>query len=200
MATYSTAIPALDPLASGNYDKPAAGIAKGEPLQDAHVAAAAQQHKTRKALAKNNPQFVTEDELVASKRRKHLVESANFDGPVPLWGLQMQQTVQQMQEQMQQMQQKMEKMQRQIHQESQRCMNRSRRYTRSPIEALIRLEDGQCPDQQAPNGVWFPADQNELFDADANRINALLEFYSLGAYGTQDEKMARLDQFLGVII
>lgn len=204
MANYSTNIPALNPLAFGINDNPAAGIVQGEPLQDVHVAAATLQHQTRKRFAKSNPQFVTEEELVASKRRKHVVASANFDGPTPIWAQQLQQTLQdqtlQMQEMKEYMQEMKEEFQREMKQEIQRNMNRSRKYTTESIEALIRVDDGEVPGPQAPNGLWFPGNQDELMAASALRINALLGFYGLPANGLQAAKKDRLKRFLGVTL
>jgi len=185
-------IPALQGLQSEVDDYPAQNINAGDPLNDNHVVAARNQHKNRKALEMAN--LATDDEVTESKRRKHGVESANFDGSVPLWAQQMMQQNQQMQ---QQMQQQLQRMERRIEQESQRSMNRSRRSTSDAIEQLVRLADGYYPHQHQ---VWFPADQESLLTATVPNLTALLLFYNIPVNGNRQQKIASLKKFLGVTL
>ena len=121
-AQYINDIPALPPLASGVDDSSAPAITLGDALSSQHVSAANLQHENRQSLANIVPALATEDEVVASKRRKHIVESSNFDGPIPAWGQQMLATQQQMQGAQQQMMETMKQMQvtqQQMHQQTQ---------------------------------------------------------------------------------
>eukprot|EP00977_Amphora_coffeiformis_P020548 scaffold8371_cov199-Amphora_coffeaeformis.AAC.1 len=198
--TYVTGIDPLQPLASGVDDNPAAGIAAGDVMSSQHVIDARIQHQTRKHFFQAGNQTATDDEVVNSKRRKHQVESANFDGAAPLWGQQMQHQMQQMQHQMQQMQHQMQQMQetleRKITIESERNMNRSRRSTSDPIAKLIRVNDGQYPQ----DNDWPFANQNELESATGNRIHPLLVFYGLPVTGSLVERKGRLKMHLGVVL
>jgi hypothetical protein len=106
-ATYADGIPALAPLVSGVNDNAAATINVGQNMDGTHVTAAMHQHANRKRLAMLNPPLATPAEVVSSKRRKHKVQSANFDGPIPAWAHQMQQTMTQVQQTQTQMQQTM---------------------------------------------------------------------------------------------
>ena len=206
--TYAMDIPALPGLTSGAHDNPAQAILQGDDLNNAHVAASRHQHQNRKRLAKNDANLVTEDELVASKRRKHIVAASNFDGPIPAWGQQMAALLQQMnqaianvQQQMDQrfdkMDQRMEQMERRMQQESERAMNRFRRNTSDEIVPVIRLVDGQYP---ADANLWFPRNQIQLLKARMERIGPLMDFYSLPAAAEVNirVKRARLMAFLGV--
>jgi hypothetical protein len=192
--TYAVGILPLAVLASGAEDNPAAGIAQGDALSDQHVADASKQHRNRKRLATTEEPLVTAAELVASKRRKHEVQSANFDGPVPLWAQQMHQQMQQMQ---QQMQQQMEQIDRRIQQESERSMNRSKRKLSDPIANVIRLLDGAKPNE-APHALWFPADYDKLARATGPSVTALLGFYGVGLGGNAEANRALLKDHLGV--
>ena len=69
--SYSAAIPALAPLASGSDDDPAPAIAQGDLLNHYHVTQATSQHQNRKVLHKVH--LATPAEVVASKIRKTLV-------------------------------------------------------------------------------------------------------------------------------
>jgi hypothetical protein len=95
--------------------------------------------------------LATEDEVVASKRRKHDVESANYVGAaLPLWAHNLQQALQQQMTAMQQalqqeMQQNVQRITRVILQESQRSINRSRHSNAKRIERVTRVDDGQIP-------------------------------------------------------
>jgi hypothetical protein len=247
MATYPVDIPALPPLASGTNDNPAPAIFEGDPLEEGHVATATIQHQTRKLLLEASPLLATQEEVVASKGRKHSVESANFDKGAPLWAENLQQNLQeqmaamqqnlqnmegQMTKMLQNMEGQMTKMQqnlegrftkmlqnlegqlngfqqqrqqgfqliiREIQQESQRSMNRSRQSTEESIDVLVRVEDGQFPDQQDP-AIWFPIDQNILTEATVIQLDALLGFYHQNVTGTRAEKVNRLKRFLGVTL
>jgi glycerol-3-phosphate cytidylyltransferase-like family protein len=143
MATYPVDIPSLPPLASGFNDNPAPPIAQGDVLQNDHVTAARIQDKNRKRLSECNPPLATQDEVVASKRRKHDVESANYVGAaVPSRAQNFQQALQQQMTAMQQalqqqltamqqalqqeLQQNVQRITRVILQESQRSTNRTR--------------------------------------------------------------------------
>jgi hypothetical protein len=64
-------------LASGAHDNPAHYIVAGEALQDGDVEAATRRHKNRKLLAKQHPPQANGAEVVASKRRKHMVQACN---------------------------------------------------------------------------------------------------------------------------
>ena len=187
MGTYVTNIPQLDVLASGIDDNAAAAIQMGDNLDAAHVGAAIVQHKNRKRLATMNPPMALPEEVVQSKRRKHKVESANFDGPTPLWA-------QQMQQQMTQLQQQME---RRIDRESQRSMNRSRRNTGEEIQPVIRLDDGQTP---TDHNVYFPENQVALEALTGAHVVALLNFYGLDVNGNIRARKDRLMRHLGVTL
>jgi hypothetical protein len=187
MGTYVTDIPQLDVLASGIDDNAAAAIQIGDNLDEAHVSAATLQHKNRKRLATTNPPMALPEEVVQSKRRKHQVESANFDGPTPLWA-------QQMQQQMTQLQQQLE---RRIDRESQRSMNRSRRNNREEIQPVIRLNDGQTP---TDHNIHFPENQVALEDLTGPHVVALLNFYGLDVNGNIRAKKDRLMRHLGVTL
>jgi hypothetical protein len=52
---------------------------------------------------------------------------------------------------------------------------------------LVRVEDGQFPDQQDP-AIWFPNNQNILTRATVVQLKALLGFYHLNVAGTRAEK------------
>jgi hypothetical protein len=96
METYQVNIPPLDALASGVDDYPAGivnGITVGDNLQDANVIVSTIQHENRKRLAEVNPPYVTDNELMASKRRKHLVQACHFSGTTPPWAVQMQASI-----------------------------------------------------------------------------------------------------------
>jgi hypothetical protein len=172
MATYPVDIPALPPLASGADDNPAPANSHGDRLDDSHVAAAKTQHTG-----------------------------------VPLWAVTMEQKLQlqintlqdTLQSLQQQMQQNFQRVRREIKQESQRSMNRSRVHTYQQIEMVVRVDDGQMPNQQEPS-IWFPKDQNELIDVAEHQISALLEFYGQDPGGTRTEKEDRLKEFLGVVL
>jgi uncharacterized phage infection (PIP) family protein YhgE len=160
---------------------------QGDPVQDGHVTAATIQHRNRKVLRTITPPLATDDDVLASKRRMRDVQSVNFDAraEVPLWARTIHQTLQQQQQTLQSVQQQVNALQQQVNalhqqmntmeqesqknlermsrenlQERQRLMNRSRLITAAPIEMVIRLDDGQMPDQQNP-AIWFPADQNK---------------------------------------
>jgi hypothetical protein len=193
MATYPDGIPALPPLASGIDDEPAPAILQGDLVQGGHVTAAMIQHQNRKVLRARIPQWVTEDEILASKHRKYHVQGVNFDpAGVPHWALAIQQTLQNVQ-------QTVERMNREIQQERQRSMNRSRKINEQPIEMLVRVDDGQMPDQQDPP-VWFPIDQNNLMNATSNQLSALLIFYGQGPAIHKQDKQNQLKRFLGVTL
>jgi hypothetical protein len=228
MATYPVDIPALAPLASGADDTAAPPISQGDPLDNGHVVAATFQHQNRKKLYAMSPRRATQNDVVASKHRKHLVESANFDGgAAPAWAVIMQQNLENLQQQMtaltasqQNLQQQMTAMQQNLnlqHQESlltwqqqmqlfrsmsrdiQKSMNRSRRNTEEPIEVLIRVEDGQLPTNQNPE-IWFPAKQSDLLYASVPQLSALLVFYGQDATGETAVLLSRLKGFLGVTL
>ena len=118
--------------------------------------------------------------MVASKRRKHIVQSANFDGPVPAWAQQMMDSVQH------------------VLRRQDRAENRSRLRASDPILSIPRLVDGKKPNV-SPLRLWFPADQAALVNANEDRMNALLNFYSLGDEGCDMTKKLRLMAHLGVI-
>jgi TolA-binding protein len=215
MATYPVDIPSLPPLASRANDNPAPPITRGELLQDNHVTAARAQHKFRKRLSECNPPLATQDEVVASKRRKHNVESANFVGAsVPLWAHNLQQQIianmqqkmanmqEGLQEQIANMQQqtnqRMDRLQWQVQQESQKSINRSRRSPDEKIEMVVR-DDGEMPDEQNPP-IWFPNDHDDITLATGVEVSSLLAFYSLDPDGPATEKKIRLRRFLGVIL
>ena len=189
---YVNDIPALPPLASGVDDSSAPGITEGEPLAFRDVTAALLQHQNRKRLAVCVPILATEDELVASKRRKLTVQSSNFDGPVPAWAQQMMAAVQEMREDLHQLT-------RRYDEEKARTMNRSQRRTTDPIEPLLRLVDGDTPNNGRHPQLWFPQNQEDLLVAAPARVNALLRFYNLGDEGNNAEKKFRLMKHLGVI-
>jgi hypothetical protein len=94
MATYLRDIAELPALASGVDDAPAAEIAIGDAVAIAHVGAASRQYKNRKRLAEMPNPRATDFEVADSKRRKRLVESCNFDGPIPAWADPMNTTLQ----------------------------------------------------------------------------------------------------------
>ena len=98
----------------------------------------------------------------------------------------------QTQEQMHDIKEQMQK----LRQESQRNMNRSRRLSKDPIEALIRCGDGDSPRNH--DEVWFPQDQNKLTEASGRQLNSLLQFYHLPQTGTKTDKQQRLNKFLGI--
>ena len=163
------------------------------------------------------------------QQMQHGEESAQFDGAAtPKWaqGLrrqiqddmpeqtaslqQMQQQMQQMQQTMQQMQQTMQQMQQQMQQqnlelrwliqeESARSKNRSLRSNQDRMEPLIRTRDGTSPTAE-PHNLWFPANNEELYYAEASQVNALLAFYSLETTGLVPERKKRLRQHLQVIL
>ena len=219
-AQYINDIPALPPLASGVDDSSVPAITLGDALSSQHVSAANLQHENRQGLANNVPALATEDEVVASKRRKHIVESSNFDGPIPAWGQQMLATQQQMQGAQQQMMETMKQMQvtqQQMHQQTQqqfqqmqvtlqqlvrrqdqdmdRAKLRSRRNADQTILPIRRMEDGKKPNE-APFDLWFPNDQGELYTANRARVVALLNFYGLDQAGNDMEKKLRLLAYL----
>ena len=88
---YSVNIPALDPLASGVDEHSADAICQGENLDLNHVVAANRQYKNRKHLSNASPPMANEAEVARAKKRRHIVQSANFDGPVPIWAEEMKQ-------------------------------------------------------------------------------------------------------------
>jgi hypothetical protein len=193
---YANNIPALPPLAAGVDDGPAPAIAQGEPLAFQDVTAAHRQHRNRKRLAKNDPALVTGDELVASKRRKHTVQSSNFDGPTPAWAKQMEAN---MERRFEQVSRRFDLLSRRLDLENERGMNRSRRSATDRIVSVLRMEDGMKPNV-APFRLWFPRNQAALVGADEVRLNALLDFYGLGQEGNDMEKKLRLMSHLGVIV
>jgi hypothetical protein len=182
MATYTTNIEALPPLVSGVPETQVNAIFAGDALQDADVVSARNQYHDRKILTLTSTPLATAEELVVAKRRKHMVESSNFDGPVPLWATQMQQN--------------MQVMSRSMSIESQRSMNRSLRATSDPISPVIRL-DGSSP---LDNGVWFPADHVALLESTGNQLNPLLAFYGLPQQGNLSQKRFELKRHLGVTL
>ena len=215
-AQYINDIPALPPLASGVDDSSAPAITLGDALSSQHVSAANLQHENRQGLANNVPALATEDEVVASKRRKHIVESSNFDGPIPAWGQQMlatqqqmmamlqqmmetmkqvQVTQQQMQQQFQQMLVTLQQLVRHQDQDTDRATSRSLRNATEHIVPIRRLEDGMKPNE-APFDLWFPGDQGELYTATRARVVALLNFYGLDQAGNDMEKKLRLLAYL----
>jgi hypothetical protein len=227
MATeYAMPVVALAALATGANDNPAPAIALGDATGVQHVVAARAQHANRKRLATLDPPQATGTEVVDSKRRKHLVQSANFDGDVPMWAQQMQNTIQHqlqqhtntiqqrmdaiqermdtIQEQLQGMQvtqqQAMEQMDRRIQLESDRSMNRSLRTSQNPIVAVIRLSDGLRPTDNDANNLWFPEDYKRLHNATGAHINPLLAFYKLDQGGNLGDKKDRLQAHLGVTL
>jgi hypothetical protein len=206
MATqYAMPVVALPALATGVNDNPAPAIAMGDATGVQHVVAARAQHANRKRLAKLDPPQATETEVVDSKRRKHLVQSANFDGDVPMWAQQMQdQLTNTIQQQLQQhtntIQQRMDTMDRRIQLESDRSMNRSLRTNQNPIVAVIRLSDGLRPTDNDANNLWFPEDYKRLQNATPARINPLLGFYQLDQGGNLGDKKDRLQAHLGVTL
>jgi hypothetical protein len=214
MATYQSDIPALDPLASGYNDNPANGIVAGDALNDADVVAATRQHKNRKLLAVAGPTAVTAEEVAASKRRKHLVESSNFSGPVPPWALQMHASMMAIQESMlatqasvaglPQMQASVEELTGQVgrlitmlKEGRQRSMNLAIRERGNRIEPVIRLQDGAAP---VDRNVWFPASLESLTSAGNRDLNSLLRFCGLAQTGSQEERIAALKMHLGIAI
>ena len=194
---YANNIPALPPLAAGVDDGPAPAIAQGEPLAFQDVTAAHRQHRNRKRLAKNDPALVTGDELVASKRRKHTVQSSNFDGPTPAWAQQMQATQREMQASQREIIDTLQMVTRRQNEEAQRGMNRSRRHPTDHIVPLVRLLDGDEPNADR-HGLWFPQNQVQLLDATGPHLTALLEFYNLDVRGVRGDKKNRLMAHLGV--
>jgi hypothetical protein len=55
------------------------------------------------------------------------------------------------------------------------------------MEVLVRVEDGQFPDQQDP-AIWFPNNRNILTRATVFQLKALLGFYHLNVAGTRAEQ------------
>jgi hypothetical protein len=208
MAFYANDIAALPPLASAIDDNPADAIAQGDALNEDHITAARLQHTTRKHLSAASVNAASAAEVTTAKRRKHLVESSNFEeGAVPVWAAQLQQQMQamqnQMQNQMQAMQNQMQAMQnqtdRRIDQESQRSMNRSLRDNQDPVEPLIRLADGEFPNNAA-YALWFPANNGALYGATGLQMDPLLAFYGLPTDGSVEVRRRRLRRFLGITL
>jgi hypothetical protein len=200
MATYPTNIEALQALASGANDAPAAGIVKGAAVDIAHVVAASGQHTNRKRLATLAVPQATAVEVAESKRRKHLVESCNFDGDIPVWAQQMQQTFQ---EQMQTFQQTLGQTRDDVRmlgwkmdQRDQRSRNRSSGDMAHPVGKVIRLTDGAEPGDD----VWFPDNEGQLVSASGAQLENLLIFYGLPVIGTLSQKYVRVATHLGVIV
>jgi hypothetical protein len=171
MATYPVDIPALPPLASGADDNPAPAISHGDRLDDSHVAAAKIQH--------------TGDPLWAVTMEQKLQLQIN--------------TLQDTLQTLLQQQQNFQRVHLEIEQEILRSMNRSRTHNAQRIAMLVRVDDGQMPNQQEPS-IWFPKDQNEFRDVAEHRVSALLEFYGQDLGGTRTEKEDRLKEFLGVVL
>jgi outer membrane protein OmpA-like peptidoglycan-associated protein len=146
--------------------------------------------------------MATEDEVVASKRRKHDVDSANYVGTaLPLWAHNLQQALQQQMTAMQQalqqeMQQNVQRITRVILQESQRSINRSRHSNAKRIERVIRVDDGQIP---GPH-IWFPLNESSLMNATEAQLSDLLGFYNQNPHGAKVERQDRLKEFLGVTL
>jgi TolA-binding protein len=217
-ATYALDIPVLGPLASGLPEIQVAAIAQGNPISSDDIVAATQQYKIRKRLQSCSPALATSNEVVQARRRKHAVESAQFDGPTPAWAQQLQaqmqgqmqqmQALQQMQAQMQgqmqqmqrdlqaQMQTQNDRLERCIQIESQRSRNYARHTTGSAVAKLMTASDGTMP----PGNLWFPANQNELVHATSDQMIPLFNFYQLPQNGTVAEKRDRLADHLGVIL
>jgi hypothetical protein len=190
-------IPALDPLASGAIDNAAAAVINaGQNLDGADVTAATRQHTSRKRLAMLDPPLATSAEVVSSKRRKHKVQSAHFDGPpaVPAWAQQMQDTLTRVELKPTGVEQQT----RFLLEDNQRSKNRSRRNATDPIQPLIRTADGQLPVHPHLVDVVFPANQIALEDMKGPQLNRLLTFYGLGNNGSFSEKLIRLMQHLGI--
>ncbi|CAJ1934684.1 unnamed protein product [Cylindrotheca closterium] len=115
-ATYEVHIPSLAPLASGHQEIPVPAINQGDPMTTDDIAGATSQYKMRKSIQMNHPTLVTSREVIEAKRRKHAVESAQFDGSTPAWAQQMQGQSQQIQQTQTQMQRLMQQMLGQIQQ------------------------------------------------------------------------------------
>ena len=139
-AQYINDIPALPPLASGVDDSSAPAITLGDALSSQHVSAANLQHENRQGLANNVPALATEDEVVASKRRKHIVESSNFDGPIPAWGQQMQATQQQMMAMLHLMHQQTQQQFQQMHQQTQQVQVTQQQMQQQFQQMLVTLQ------------------------------------------------------------
>ena len=200
-ATYALDIPVLGPLASGLPEIQVAAIAQGNPISSDDIVAATQQYKIRKRLQSCSPALATSNEVVQARRRKHAVESAQFDGPTPAWAqhlqAQMQGQMQQMQRDLQaQMQTQNDRLERCIQIESQRSRNYARHTTGSAVAKLMTASDGTMP----PGNLWFPANQNDLFSATGTQVNHLLHFYGLPEDGTVGNRRARLANHLGVVL
>lgn len=218
MNTYATDIPVLPPLASGAAETNVNPIVAGAALQEADIVLARNQYKDRKHLAAASTPLATEDEVVAAKRRKYLVDASNFQGPVPVWAAQLHQNMQQMQQNIENMQQSIENMQQSMQDmqqsienmqnaqgnlsnliiiESQRSMNRCRKYNHEYITPLVR-PDGLSP---IDNGLWFPRNHDVLVAGNGNgEVNPLLVFYGLPVNGRLDQKKETLKKHLGVIL
>jgi hypothetical protein len=225
MDTYTVNIPALDPLGSGAHDNPAKGIAKDTVLQDADVVAANLQHKNRKCLAKVIPPQATEAEVIASERRRHLVQACNFSGSTPPWAVQMLESMAKMQESiavlpamqealdklpaMQEALDKLPAMQEALDEvkasldnltqttkiDRQRMMNRTMRDNKYPIERVSRTEDGALP----PDDLWFPPTLHDLTHASGTDLDALLEFYGIARPHQIVARIDALKVYLGIV-
>ena len=92
MATYSTDYPALAPLGSGAPDSPAAAIAAGDPVSDAHMEAASRQNNRRRVLWQSDTPRATLEELNNAKKREFQVLAENAAGATaaPAWAIAMQ--------------------------------------------------------------------------------------------------------------
>ncbi len=106
-----------------------------------------------------------------------------------MWAQNLQQQIANMQQQMT----------HRMDQESQKSINRSRKSPEEQIEMVIRVEDGQMPNQQNPP-IWFPNEHDDITLATGVQVSALLAFYGQAVNGTVAERKIRLRRFLGVII
>ena len=217
MPFYSAAIPALLPLASGQYDSPAPAIEKGDLHCDVHILAAKKQLKARENIADTNPKLITDAELVAAERRFHRIQTAQFVDfasnqdaaaaaaaaddddddsiPPPRWAKTILDRLdvdkQHWQEKHDGIEVKFETLSRQLLQESQRSANRSVRRNKDPLVPVLRMEDGQVP-------PFFPATTEEFVTAPIQQLDALLQFYHLDPNGTREERRKRLRDPLGL--
>lgn len=218
-ATYVQSIPSLEPLQSGCLEVSAESIEAGTQMSGSHIVAASRQYRTRKQRQLLLPGLVADEELVAAKRRKHAVQSAQFDGQTPRWAQQLQFQMGQMQTQLNQVQTQLNQVhtqmgqmmsgdttqlkgqlqqtQRLIQIESQRSRNYARHTNSSTIAQLVRDLDGRTP---RDDSLWFPTDYKELFQAPNVQVNPLLTFYGLDLQGTLSEKRNRLADHLGVVL
>jgi hypothetical protein len=206
MNHHAIDIPSLPPLASGIAEEAAANdIQAGDAMNDENVIAAQNQYKNRKKLRDVSAAFVTDEELVSSKKRKHVVQSVRLIDPVqPPWAVQMQQQMNQMLQQMNQMQQQMHQMHQMkmnllasiIHEAGRTRNLACIRTNADEITRLARQVDGAIP----PANVWFPNHNEQISGATGPQLNALLEFYGLGEHGTVNDRRQRLRHFLGISI